>query len=126
MAVQSKLNHKKALKMTEPEIQQLPPPPPPPTPTFDCGWCGLQAALAINALCPSCESGEQAQSAFSAYQAWQHKAEMDEEVHNCLLCGAITTTLTSHARLVDGARVTEYLPFCNVMHHAIYSLNMPH
>ena len=105
---------------------QLPPPPPPPTPTFDCGWCGLQAAPAINALCPSCESDEQVQAVFSTYQAWQHEAEMDEEVLNCLLCGATTTTLTAHDRVVNGEWETEYLPFCNAMHHAIYSLNMPH
>jgi hypothetical protein len=124
MAPQSDSNRNETLKMTEPEAPQ--PPPPTPTPTFDCGWCGMQAAPAINALCPNCESDEQAQAAFSAYQAWQHEVEMDEEAFECLLCGATTTTLTSHDRVVNGEWVTEYLPFCNAMHHAIYSIILPH
>lgn len=84
----------------------------------------MQAAPAINSLCPSCESDEHAQAVFSAYQAWQHEVEMDEEVFECLLCGATTTTITVHARVVNGEWVTEHLPFCNAMHHAIYSLNL--
>ncbi len=132
MAVQSKLNPSNVFKMTDPNIPQ----PPTPTPTHVCGWCGLQVAFAINTLCPSCEVEDQAQVTWSLFQAWQNEVEQgmpnfeDEEenppIFNCMLCGATTTSLTSHDRLVNGEWETEYLPFCNAMHHAIYSLNLPH
>lgn len=144
MAVQSKLNYSKALKAVDPDVPQPPPtPPPPPTPSplFVCGWCNTQAAPAINTLCPSCEGDEKAQEAWSEFQAWHHEQqqqqepnfeseeveeEEDLEVFNCMFCGAVTPHLTTHSRVVNGEWVTEHLPFCSAMHHAIYSLNLPH
>ena len=97
----------------------------------------MQAASAINTLCPSCEGDEKAQEAWSEFQTWHHEQQEpnfeseeeveeveEEEVFNCMLCGAFTSTLTAHSRVVNGEWVTEHLPFCNAMHHAIYSLNL--
>jgi hypothetical protein len=141
MAVQSKLNFDK-FKMTD---SSTPLPPPSPSPSHDCGWCGQRAAFATDSLCPSCENNEEALAAFSVFLSWHHdveegvhtfeseeeEAEVEAEVEdldvfNCMLCGATTSTLSTHSRLVDGEWVTEHLPFCNAMHHAIYSLNLSH
>jgi hypothetical protein len=140
MAVQSKLNFKK-FKMTDPSIPL--PPPPSPSPSHDCGWCGLRAAFATSSLCPNCENNEEALAAFSAFLSWNHDVEEgahifesdeketvaeveaeaeDLDVFNCMLCGAMTSTLTMHSRVVNGEWVTEHLPFCGAMHHAIYRL----
>lgn len=140
MVAQSKLNYSKALKMVDPEVPQPPPPTPAPSPLFVCGWCNMQAAPAINTLCPNCEGDEKAQEAWSLFQAWHNEQkelpgfESDDDAHvednlevfNCMLCGATTAILTAHSRVVDGEWVTEHLPFCSAMHHAIYSLNLAH
>lgn len=98
----------------------------------------MQAALDINTLCPNCEGDEKAQEAWSIFEALHNEQQQQEpdfededevddvEVFNCMLCGAPTANLTMHTRVVNGEWVTEHLPFCSAMHHAIYSLNLPH
>lgn len=134
MAVQSKQHYDQAFKLVDPEVPQLPPSS---TPTHDCGWCGQRAAFATDSLCPNCENDDEALAAFSIFLSWQDEnplelnfesegevEEEDVEVFNCMLCGAMTNNLTTHSRVVNGEWVTEHLPFCNAMHHAIYSLNL--